>query len=199
MLMSIILPYMVRSGEQQHVTEPYVSVPPALTITDEAGAIWTLGFRFGEAPRGEFAFNVLRNGVETGDIASRIERRQGRIRIFTAQGWKWMKSASPDGMMRVFGIGARMKGDQPPSPVAVTVEIYFDHRPEQPAVNGMFNSLSGWVKDLSALPLCCSPGRWLYATIRPVTLESSVEVMAYLGDQQMRAIPIVKQLVAVKE
>ena len=30
--MSIILPYMVRAGAQQHITEPYVSVPPALTI-----------------------------------------------------------------------------------------------------------------------------------------------------------------------
>ena len=36
--MSIILPYMVRSGEQTHVTESYVSVPPALCITDEQGA-----------------------------------------------------------------------------------------------------------------------------------------------------------------
>lgn len=87
--MSVILPYMVRSGEQQHITESYVSVPPALTITDETGAIWTLGFRHGEGPKGEFAFNVLRNGLEIGEIASRIERRKGRIRIFTRQGWKW--------------------------------------------------------------------------------------------------------------
>jgi len=85
---SIILPYMVRHGEQAHITEEYVSVPPALTITDETGAIWTLGFRYGVAPRGEFAFNVLRNGLETGEIASRIERHRGRTRIFTARGWK---------------------------------------------------------------------------------------------------------------
>jgi hypothetical protein len=86
--MTLILPFMVRSGEQSHITEDYVSVPPALTITDETGAIWTLGFRFGAAPRGEFAFNVLRNGLETGEVASRIERYKGRIRIFTARGWK---------------------------------------------------------------------------------------------------------------
>jgi len=97
--MSIILPYMVRPGEQQHITESYVSVPPALTITDETGAIWTLGFRFGEAPRGEFAFNVLRNGIEIGEIASRIERRNGRIRIFTRHGWKWMRTHIPSSLI----------------------------------------------------------------------------------------------------
>jgi hypothetical protein len=83
-----IQPYMVRRGEQAHVTEDYVSSPPALTITDERGDLWCLGFRPGAAPRGEFAYNVLKNGEETGEIASRIERRGGRIRIFTANGWK---------------------------------------------------------------------------------------------------------------
>jgi hypothetical protein len=80
--------YMVRRGPQTHVTESYVSSPPALTITDECGDLWCLGFRYGAAPRGEFAFNVLRNGVETGEVASRIERRAGRVRIFTEAGWK---------------------------------------------------------------------------------------------------------------
>lgn len=86
--MSIILPFMIPQGEQIHVTENDVSSPPALSITDEQGAIWVLGFRNGKAPCGEFAFNVLRNGLETGETASRIERRGGRIRIFTARGWK---------------------------------------------------------------------------------------------------------------
>ena len=49
----LILPFMAPVGPQQHETESYVSVPPALTITDETGAIWTLGFRVGAAPRGE--------------------------------------------------------------------------------------------------------------------------------------------------
>lgn len=87
----MIHPYMQLQGEQQHITEQYVSVPPALTITDEAGAIWTLGFNTaprGRSPNGEFAFNVLRNGYEVGEIASRIERRGGRVRIFTQEGWK---------------------------------------------------------------------------------------------------------------
>lgn len=88
---SVFLPYMKLQGEQQHITEQYVSVPPALTILDESGAIWTLGFNIaprGKSPDGEFAFNVLRNGAEAGAIASRIERRNGRIRVFTAEGWK---------------------------------------------------------------------------------------------------------------
>lgn len=81
-------PFMRRQGEQTHITEDYVSSPPALTITDEVGDLWCLGFSYGVAPKGEFAFNVLRNGIETGEIASRIERRGGRVRIFTANGWK---------------------------------------------------------------------------------------------------------------
>lgn len=84
----ILLEYAVRKGPQLHITEDYVSSPPALTITDERGVVWILGLRYGEAPKGEFAFNVLRNGHETGEVASRIERRGGRIRIFTAKGWK---------------------------------------------------------------------------------------------------------------
>ena len=80
--------FMVRRGEQTHVTESYVSSPPALTITDERGDLWCLGFTPGEAPRGEFAYNVLRNGVPTGESASRIERRGSRIAIFTRDGWK---------------------------------------------------------------------------------------------------------------
>lgn len=91
-----IMPYMRLQGSQTHITEEYVSTPPALSIIDEAGAVWTLGLTMqrqqsgagGFAPNGEYAFNVLRNAVDTGEFASRIERRDGRIRIFTAAGWK---------------------------------------------------------------------------------------------------------------
>ena len=86
-----ILPFMVLQGAQQHITENYVSVPPALTITDPVGAVWTLGFQTAPpdlSPRGEYAFNVLRDGVDMHEIASRIERRNGKVRILTAQGWK---------------------------------------------------------------------------------------------------------------
>lgn len=82
------LTYMTRPGEQTHITEAYVSSPPALTITDERGDLWCLGFQGGRVSGGEFAYNVLRNGVGVGEMANRIERRGGRIRIFTATGWK---------------------------------------------------------------------------------------------------------------
>ena len=86
-------PYMAPQGPQKHITESYVSSPPALIIVDEAGIIWTLGMQFGHEqggfdPKGEFCFEVLANGHKTGEYASRIERRGGRIRIFTHSGWK---------------------------------------------------------------------------------------------------------------
>lgn len=84
-------PFMIRNGEQQHVTEAYVSSPPALTLTDTRGDLWCLGFTtapHGRVPSGEFAYDVLKNGQALGEYASRIEMRGGRIRIFTAEGWK---------------------------------------------------------------------------------------------------------------
>ena len=87
--MNIIMPYMLRPQEQVHVTENYVSSPPALIITDDEGNVWTLGVgKVPDAPRGEFAFDILRNGIPTGESGSRIERRAGRIRAFTPSGWK---------------------------------------------------------------------------------------------------------------
>lgn len=83
--------YMLPRKEQIYETEAYVATPPALLITDEGNNVWTLGNDFqkqDDAPRGEFAFTVLRNGVWTGEFASRIERRNGKIRIFTRQGFK---------------------------------------------------------------------------------------------------------------
>ena len=85
----IVLPYMLRPGEQTHITESYVSSPPALTIFDERGDLFTLAMEFdNNSPRGEYAFGVLVNGRPTGTVASRIERRNGRIRAFTSEGWK---------------------------------------------------------------------------------------------------------------
>lgn len=84
--------YMLPQREQTHITEEYVSSPPALLIVDETNAVWTLGMTMythkHDAPRGEYSFPVLRNGDFTGEIASRIERRNRKIRIFTAAGWK---------------------------------------------------------------------------------------------------------------
>jgi hypothetical protein len=84
----------------QFVTESYVSSPPAAWVIDEAGTVFELGTnryfdpsapfhtRLGTDPRGEFAFNVIANGVDTGEFASRIERRGGKVRIFTRERWK---------------------------------------------------------------------------------------------------------------
>ena len=85
------LQYMLPPKEQTHVTESYVSSPPALWIVDETGAVWTLGMQMMQARRagfGEYLFAVLRNAQPTGELASRIERRSGKIRIFTDAGWK---------------------------------------------------------------------------------------------------------------
>jgi hypothetical protein len=85
----IPLPYMLKPKEQFHQTEEYVASPPALIIYDERGDVWTLGFDMRLAPSGEYAFDILRNGVKIGERGSRIERRGGAIRIFTPEGvWK---------------------------------------------------------------------------------------------------------------
>ena len=80
--------YMRLQGAQTHLTEAYVSVPPALIIVDERGSVWTIGFDMRLGPRGEYEFDVLRDGAKTGEYASRIERRGGKVRIFTRDGWK---------------------------------------------------------------------------------------------------------------
>ena len=83
--------YMFPKREQTHITESYVASPPALLIVDEGNNHWSLGYQYKQdkdAPEGEYAFNVLKNGVDTGEFASRIERRNGKIRIFTRGGFK---------------------------------------------------------------------------------------------------------------
>ena len=191
--MPIILPFMVRHGEQQHITEEYVSVPPALTITDECGAIWTLGFRVGTAPRGEFAFNVLRNGLDTGEVASRIERHRGRIRLFTAQGWKYLESgAVRDDRIWVFGIGARVEPPLPsPVPLGVTVVISFEQQ-EAPRVRFVFDPQRGGLWDGRAAPIVCAPGQWLRATIHPPAYASITSVCGQLVGNALRSIPVVQ-------
>jgi hypothetical protein len=79
---------MLPPQEQVHLTENYVSSPPALTIFDETGAVWCLDSDMQPGPMGEYAFSVLRNGQRTGAVASRIERRNGKIRVFTVDGWR---------------------------------------------------------------------------------------------------------------
>lgn len=68
-------------------TETYVSVPPAMIITDSDGATWTLGFRY-ILHHGQYAFGVLRNDIDTDEFAMRIEYTKGVVRIFGPSGWK---------------------------------------------------------------------------------------------------------------
>jgi hypothetical protein len=70
---------------RENATRAYVSIPPALIITDSNGATWTLGFHYVTA-RGQLFFNVLRNDADTGELASNIEYRQGKIRIRCSDG-----------------------------------------------------------------------------------------------------------------
>ena len=81
-------PFMAPKGPQTHITEGYVSVPPALVICDSEGALWTLGFDQGGWHTGEYEFDVLRNARKTGEFACRIEFRRGRVRIFGQAGWR---------------------------------------------------------------------------------------------------------------
>lgn len=73
-------------------TESYVVCPPAMYITDDDGAIFTMGFEYIEFPR-KYEFMVLRNDKPTGQFAEYIEytRRAGHsgtVRIFGNDGWR---------------------------------------------------------------------------------------------------------------
>jgi hypothetical protein len=83
-----LFPFMRRQGEQTHVTESYVSIPSALVITDNEGAIWTFGFDYNEVEwkSGNTEYDVVRNGRKTGAYARFIEFRAGKVIIFGAEG-----------------------------------------------------------------------------------------------------------------
>jgi hypothetical protein len=81
---------------RENATQPYVSVPPALIITDSNGATWTLGFEYLHV-RGQLFFNVLRNDLNTGEFASNIEYRQGKIRIQSSEGIRKTWTERPAG------------------------------------------------------------------------------------------------------
>jgi hypothetical protein len=72
---------------RENKTESYVCIPPAFIITDSDGATWTLGFKY-RIHHTEYEFNVLRNDIDTGEMAKRIEYKQGLVRIFGQYGWK---------------------------------------------------------------------------------------------------------------
>lgn len=69
---------------RENKTEAYVVVPPAYIITDSDGGTWTFGTEFNA--HGEIS--VLRNDVNTGEFAQRIEYRNGVVRIYGRNGWR---------------------------------------------------------------------------------------------------------------
>jgi hypothetical protein len=73
--------------ERTNKSESYVSVPPAFLITDSDGAMWSFGSQYVQH-NGEYEFNVLRNDVDTDEVAKRIEYRKGVVWIFGHYGWK---------------------------------------------------------------------------------------------------------------
>lgn len=186
----LILPFMVRNGDSHHVTEPDVSVPPALVITDQAGNIWTLGFNFAGVHGGEFAYNVLRNGIDTGQVANRIERKHGQIRIFTPAGWKNLIVSAVEPTY-VFGIGARVTTN-PGESLAVRVTVWRPAQPDRALVSFVFDLLrGGGLFDMRTAPIVCQPGEWLAARVEPSRLAAGVEVTALVAEHAVRAIPIV--------
>lgn len=73
--------------ERENKTEPDVEIPPAFIITDSDGAAWTFGTHYAEH-NGEYEFSVLRNDIDTGEVAKRIVYRKGVVCIFGHYGWK---------------------------------------------------------------------------------------------------------------
>lgn len=73
--------------ERVDKSESYVEIPPAFIITDSDGAAWTFGTQYAEH-NGEYEFNVLRDDVDTGEVAKRIVYRKGVVNIFGHYGWK---------------------------------------------------------------------------------------------------------------
>jgi len=73
--------------ERENKTENDVEIPPAFIITDSDGAAWTFGPQYA-VHNGEFEFSVMRNDVDTEEVAKRIVYRKGVVWIFGSYGWK---------------------------------------------------------------------------------------------------------------
>lgn len=73
--------------ERENRSENDVEIPPAHIITDSDGAAWTIGTEY-VIHNGEFEFNVMRNDVDTGEMAKRIVYTKRVVCIFGHYGWK---------------------------------------------------------------------------------------------------------------
>lgn len=73
--------------ERENPSESYVQVPPAFLITDSDGACWTFGSEY-SWHNGEMEFSVLRDDVDTGEVAKRIAYTAGVVTIHGSYGRK---------------------------------------------------------------------------------------------------------------
>ncbi len=73
--------------ERESKTEPDVEIPPAFMITDSDGAMWAFGPEY-TIHNSEYQFSVMRNDVDTGEVAKRIIYKKGVVCIFGDYGWK---------------------------------------------------------------------------------------------------------------
>jgi hypothetical protein len=82
--------HMRPQGPHMPITESYVAIPTALWIRDDEGALWTLGFDYDEASwrGGRYEYDIVRNGVNTGEFGRFIEFRKRKVRIWGSEGWK---------------------------------------------------------------------------------------------------------------
>src|SRR6266536_1118245 len=70
--------FMRPPGPHWPITEPYVSIPPALVI-DYSETEWRTG---------KWEFDIVRNGRKTGEFGRIIEFRRGQVKIWGAEGWR---------------------------------------------------------------------------------------------------------------
>lgn len=68
--------------ERENRTDRDVEIPPAMLITDETGAMWSIGTVYQLGRDGEFEWNVIRNDRDTGEFASKVVYRKGRVSIY---------------------------------------------------------------------------------------------------------------------
>ena len=73
--------------ERENRSERDVEIPPAYLITDETGAMWSFGNEY-VMHNGQFEFNVIRNDVDTGEMASKIVYRKGVVTLFGQTGMR---------------------------------------------------------------------------------------------------------------
>lgn len=91
------MPYQLKGYRTEYITEEYISSPPAAFIIAENGDSFTLGpifKQYKDNPTGMYSFNILRNGADTGIFASLIEKRKGKVRVFTKSGWYYWNGTS---------------------------------------------------------------------------------------------------------